>query len=65
MQKIAKPLEAQNKICELFSQANLPYNLCQDVKVCSQNIGTDLYVTESLDLEIKDSKTEESFQKKD
>ena len=35
-------------MCELFNEANVPYNLRQDVSFCSYNIKTVLYGTETL-----------------
>ena len=35
-------------ICELFNEANVPYNLRQDVSFRSYNVKTVLYGTETL-----------------
>ena len=35
-------------MCELFNEANVPYNLRQDVSFCSYNVKTILYGTETL-----------------
>ena len=35
-------------MCEIFNEANVPYNLCQDVSFSSYNVKTVLYGTETL-----------------
>ena len=35
-------------LCELFNEANVPYNLLQDVSFRSYNVKTVLYGTETL-----------------
>ena len=62
-------------MCELFNEANVPYNLCQDVRFCSYNVRTVLYGSETLSYlkpkiwnlipsDIRDCATEPIFRQK-
>ena len=62
-------------ICELFNEANVPYNLRQDVSFRSYNVKTVLYGTETLSYlgpkiwnlvppDIRDCATERNFRQK-
>ena len=61
--------------CELFNEANVPYNLRQDVSFHSYNVKTVLYVTETLSylrpkicnlvpFDIRDCATEQIYRQK-
>ena len=62
-------------MCELFNEANVPYNLHQDVSFRSYNVKTVLYSTETLlylepkiwnvvSFDIRDCATEQIFRQK-
>ena len=62
-------------MCELFNEANIPYNLLQDVSFRSYNVKTVLYGTEILSylgpkiwnlvtFDIRDCATEPIFRQK-
>ena len=62
-------------MCELFDEANVPYNLDQHVSFCSYNVKTVLYGTETLSylgpkiwnlvpFDIRDCVTEQIFRQR-
>ena len=62
-------------MCKLFNEANVPYNLRQDVSFCLYNVKTVLYGTETLSylgpkiwnlvpFDIRDCATEQIFRQK-